>query len=83
METDGGGWTLVAAVHENNIQGKCTMGDNWSSDQGLISQSSYNGETLFLKPFQTAFTIEKVKRFGLQYCLKNVRVLGKQFFLPQ
>ena len=34
MKTDGGGWTLVAAVHENNINGKCTIGDRWSSEQG-------------------------------------------------
>lgn len=30
----GGGWTLVASVHENNINGKCTVGDRWSSQQG-------------------------------------------------
>ena len=34
MTTDGGGWTLVASVHENNIYGKCTLGDRWSSQQG-------------------------------------------------
>ncbi|KAM9305977.1 intelectin-1a-like [Gastrophryne carolinensis] len=34
MTTDGGGWTLVASVHENNIHGKCTAGDRWSSQQG-------------------------------------------------
>ncbi|KAM8921399.1 intelectin-1-like [Pelodytes ibericus] len=34
MTTDGGGWTLVASVHENNIHGKCTLGDRWSSQQG-------------------------------------------------
>ena len=42
METAGGGWTLVASVHENNIKGKCTLGDNWSSDQNVTSKS-YNG----------------------------------------
>ena len=35
---DGGGWTLVASIHENNIgdgsTGKCTVGDKWSSEQG-------------------------------------------------
>jgi len=41
MEIDGGGWTLVASVHENNIYGKCTSGDNWSSDEGL--GSNYTG----------------------------------------
>ncbi|KAG8432468.1 hypothetical protein GDO86_016928 [Hymenochirus boettgeri] len=34
MTTDGGGWTLVASVHENNLFGKCTSGDRWSSQQG-------------------------------------------------
>ncbi|XP_043915547.1 intelectin-1a-like [Protopterus annectens] len=34
MTTDGGGWTLVASVHENNIYGKCTNGDRWTSTQG-------------------------------------------------
>ncbi|KAK6475411.1 intelectin-1-like [Huso huso] len=34
MTTDGGGWTLVGSVHENNIYGKCTLGDRWSSQQG-------------------------------------------------
>nr|P0DMV4.1 RecName: Full=Intelectin; Short=RTInt; Flags: Precursor [Oncorhynchus mykiss] len=34
MTTAGGGWTLVASVHENNVYGKCTMGDRWSSQQG-------------------------------------------------
>ncbi|KAJ7307517.1 hypothetical protein JRQ81_009541 [Phrynocephalus forsythii] len=34
MNTQGGGWTLVASVHENNVYGKCTVGDRWSSQQG-------------------------------------------------
>ncbi|XP_066457737.1 intelectin-1a-like [Eleutherodactylus coqui] len=34
MTTDGGGWTLVASIHENNMHGKCTEGDRWSSQQG-------------------------------------------------
>ncbi|KAL6093802.1 hypothetical protein STEG23_029857 [Scotinomys teguina] len=34
MTTAGGGWTLVASVHENNMGGKCTVGDRWSSQQG-------------------------------------------------
>ncbi|XP_048369511.1 intelectin-like protein isoform X2 [Sphaerodactylus townsendi] len=39
MTTNGGGWTLVASIHENNIHGKCTVGDRWSSQQG--SNSNY------------------------------------------
>ncbi|XP_069624237.1 intelectin-1-like [Ranitomeya imitator] len=34
MTTNGGGWTLVASIHENNIHGKCTSGDRWTSQQG-------------------------------------------------
>ncbi|XP_073442002.1 intelectin-1-like [Dendrobates tinctorius] len=34
MTTDGGGWTLVASVHENDIKGKCTVGDRWTSQSG-------------------------------------------------
>lgn len=34
MTTAGGGWTLVASVHENNLYGKCTSGDRWTSEQG-------------------------------------------------
>ncbi|KAM3913998.1 intelectin-1-like [Leptodactylus fuscus] len=34
MRTNGGGWTLVASVHENNLNGKCTVGDRWSSQTG-------------------------------------------------
>ncbi|KAG8453376.1 hypothetical protein GDO86_000126 [Hymenochirus boettgeri] len=36
MMTDGGGWTLVASVHENFMAGKCTVGDRWSSQQGNL-----------------------------------------------
>uniref|UniRef100_A0A674D561 Intelectin 1 n=1 Tax=Salmo trutta TaxID=8032 RepID=A0A674D561_SALTR len=34
MTTAGGGWTLVASVHEDNIYGKCMNGDRWTSQQG-------------------------------------------------
>uniref|UniRef100_A0A4X2JRI5 Fibrinogen C-terminal domain-containing protein n=1 Tax=Vombatus ursinus TaxID=29139 RepID=A0A4X2JRI5_VOMUR len=34
MRSGGGGWTLVASVHENHLAGKCTQGDRWSSQQG-------------------------------------------------
>nr|XP_002130003.1 uncharacterized protein LOC100185757 [Ciona intestinalis] len=36
MNTAGGGWTLVGSVHENNINGKCTVGDNWSGIEGPL-----------------------------------------------
>ena len=36
MEIDGGGWTLVATIHDNNPfeTGRCTLGDKWSSETG-------------------------------------------------
>eukprot|EP00079_Xenopus_tropicalis_P020201 XP_012810861.1 PREDICTED: intelectin-1b-like [Xenopus tropicalis] len=39
MTTNGGGWTLVASVHENNMFGKCTVGDRWSTQQGNTLQN--------------------------------------------
>jgi len=47
MESVGGGWTLVAAIHENNIEGKCTLGDKWSSEQGSGYYQKYNGKSPF------------------------------------
>ncbi|KAM3864851.1 intelectin-1a-like [Diretmus argenteus] len=41
MKTAGGGWTLVASVHENNMYGKCTVGDRWSSQQGNNARVPY------------------------------------------
>ena len=46
MDTDGGGWTLVASVHENNINGKCTVGDKWSSEEGLGPGVSSLGKSI-------------------------------------
>ena len=34
MNIDGGGWNLVASVHENNIHGRCSPGDLWSGQLG-------------------------------------------------
>nr|XP_039258436.1 uncharacterized protein LOC120334985 isoform X2 [Styela clava] len=31
MKTDGGGWTLVASVHESNITRKCDENDRWAN----------------------------------------------------
>ncbi|XP_075036691.1 intelectin-1-like isoform X2 [Mixophyes fleayi] len=42
MTTNGGGWTLVASIHENNILGKCTTGDRWSSQQGISVANNAN-----------------------------------------
>ncbi|KAB5518638.1 hypothetical protein PHYPO_G00168270 [Pangasianodon hypophthalmus] len=37
MTTAGGGWTLVASVHENNMYGKCTTEDSSSSSSSPYS----------------------------------------------
>ncbi|XP_027018872.2 intelectin 3 [Tachysurus fulvidraco] len=47
MTTAGGGWTLVASVHENNINGKCTAGDRWSSEQGS-DQKRHDGDRTWI-----------------------------------
>ena len=40
MEIDGGGWTLVATIHDNNPfeTGRCTLGDKWSSERGASTR---------------------------------------------
>lgn len=53
MEVSGGGWTLVASIHENNIKGKCTPGDRWSSDQG--AQGKSEGQDYILVKFPKIF----------------------------
>merc|ERR1711881_270429 len=45
MDSAGGGWTLVASIHENNIDGKCTSGDKWSSEAGGSAQSTSDSVT--------------------------------------
>ena len=37
MTVDGGGWTLVASVHEDNLAQKCGPGDRWSSTKGNVA----------------------------------------------
>lgn len=44
LENAAGGWTLVASVHENNIDGKCSPGDNWSGNMGINGKSTKNWE---------------------------------------
>uniref|UniRef100_A0A4W5LZ46 Uncharacterized protein n=1 Tax=Hucho hucho TaxID=62062 RepID=A0A4W5LZ46_9TELE len=41
--TTAGSWTLVASVHENNIYGKCEVGNRWSSQQGSNPRNVLNG----------------------------------------
>ena len=49
MNINGGGWTLVASVHENNIRssGRCTVGDKWSSEHGNEAGSQVGAEAWF------------------------------------
>ena len=49
MKIDGGGWTLVATIHENNINssGRCTSGDKWSSEHGNQPGSQIGAEAWF------------------------------------
>ena len=47
MNIDGGGWTLVATVHENDIHfssGRCTSGDKWSNENGNRAGSQTGAE---------------------------------------
>ena len=34
FKVNGGGWTLVASVHEDNIRAKCSAGDLWTNTNG-------------------------------------------------
>nr|XP_039256394.1 uncharacterized protein LOC120333111 [Styela clava] len=44
MTSNGGGWTLVASVHESNISVKCGFDDLWSR-YGLIKEMAYPDKT--------------------------------------
>nr|XP_039256396.1 uncharacterized protein LOC120333112 [Styela clava] len=44
MTSDGGGWTLVASVHESNISVKCGLDDLWSR-YDLINEVAYPDNT--------------------------------------
>ncbi|XP_004640038.1 intelectin-1 isoform X2 [Octodon degus] len=77
MTTDGGGWTLVASVHENNMYGKCTVGDRWSSQQGNRADSpAGDGNWASYNTFGTAeaATSDDYKNPG--YCDIQAQDLG-------
>ncbi|XP_077974004.1 uncharacterized protein LOC120347640 isoform X2 [Styela clava] len=44
MTSDGGGWTLVASVHESNISVKCGVDDMWSK-YDMMNELSYPDKT--------------------------------------
>nr|XP_026693525.1 uncharacterized protein LOC108950076 [Ciona intestinalis] len=58
MTTSGGGWTLVASVHENDIKGKCTTGDIWFSND--LAEDS-----IFSRNWENANTFGNVKEATL------------------
>ncbi len=39
MTTDGGGWTLIMSVHEDDLAAKCDAGDLWTSTTGNSSSN--------------------------------------------
>ena len=52
MVLGGGGWTLVATIHENDSPpygGRCTPGDKWSSEHGNQYLSQTGAEAWFNK----------------------------------
>ncbi|XP_078491165.1 intelectin-1a-like [Ciona intestinalis] len=67
MTTSGGGWTLVASVHENDINGKCTTADMWfSNDQAQYSKISKNWENTNIFGTVKEATLADYKNIG--YC---------------
>ncbi|XP_078491013.1 uncharacterized protein LOC104266703 [Ciona intestinalis] len=65
MTTSGGGWTLVASVHENDINGKCTTADKWfSNDQAQFSNISKNWENTNIFGTVKEATLADYKNIG-------------------
>jgi len=40
MSAAGGGWTLIASIHEDDINSKCSPNDKWSSTSNAYGMSS-------------------------------------------
>nr|XP_039251235.1 uncharacterized protein LOC120328764 isoform X3 [Styela clava] len=48
MSTDGGGWTLVASVHEKDIMGKCDIDDRWTTfSSGEYVETAWANKKVF------------------------------------
>ena len=48
----------MASIHENNIYGKCTAGDNWSSDQGIFQGNNITSKlTKIMKIWQFRYIL--------------------------
>ena len=70
MEGNGGGWTLVASIHENDMSGRCTAGDRWSSETGLrdrVRDSNWeNGNTFGYVEYATSDDYKNKGYFELE-----------------
>ena len=64
MTSDCGGWTLVASIHENNINGKCTVGDKWSSEQRSFVENifRFTGLLCFYKISLSFFFFSRISQ---------------------
>jgi len=77
MTTNGGGWTLVASVHENNIYGQCTVGDRWTSQQGNAANypagdDTWANKVIFGTPEAATNDDYKVQAASLNKIAENV-----------
>ena len=52
MKTDGGGWTLVATINDNDVQRKCAVDDLWFSSEAISSVEPYSKIHFVAKPFR-------------------------------
>merc|ERR1712136_609382 len=70
METVGGGWTLVASIHENNINGDCTVGDNgqvnMDSEKSITERAAGKMLTLLADQNMLQVMITNLGYFELQ-----------------
>ena len=70
MDGDGGGWTLVASIHENDMTGRCTSGDRWSSETGVRDRKGdsnwENGNTFGYVDFATSDDYKNKGYFELE-----------------
>ena len=51
MTSSDGGWTLIASIHENDIDQKCSLGDKWSSEIGPSTQVRHKCKFLNVSHF--------------------------------
>ncbi|XP_078490982.1 LOW QUALITY PROTEIN: uncharacterized protein LOC108949836 [Ciona intestinalis] len=75
MTTSGGGWTLVASVHENDINGKCTNGDTWFSNNlarySIFSRNWENTNTFGNVKEATSADYKNIGYSAMKVCYAN------------